>query len=656
MQKYFIGLSLMLLLSMGQLAAQFSLPYELGEVPNLQKMSEGYDLKTLDDLELLDERVIEFAYDKNNALFEYLYVHEIRYVNSEDAIDRANKIYISGSRITSLESYDVRVILANGKVIPIGKDALKEGVNEEKNKVKYFAVSGAEKGSFIEYYYLVKRDPAITGIAQNFQGKSAKARVIFKIISPENLTFTCQSYNGFPKMHSDTSLVERHMIVADTILISAVYEEPFANEEANKKYLIYQLYFNTAKGKKNPYNYGIVSQNLYDNLCNKVTKDELKQVDKLLKLSNIKYAPDEEAKIRAIENYVKRNFNFVELNTDQLNNILTMVSTTSVNENGALKLFFQLFERLGIEQEIVVTSNRFNMPFDKEFESYSFLTDYLIYFPKLNKYMSPFNQLHRLGVVPSAHTENYGLFIRKVSVGDLNTGAGKIKFIPALKAEQNQNNLFITASFMGNNDSLSLDLKQELHGYYAANNQSYFDYINEEKTKEVNEGIVKTFNENVNILSVRTENKGGDLLMVKPLIVNSKLTGSHFIEKAGTKVMVKFGELIGPQSELYQEKSRIFPVENSYNRTFHREITLIIPEGYQVKNVAELNMKVQPFAANGDKAGFVATYTLEGNKLIVKSDEYYKHIHFTLAEYENFRSVINAAANYNKIILVLEKL
>ncbi len=67
-------------------------------------------------------------------------------------------------------------------------------------------------------------------------------------------------------------------------------------------------------------------------------------------------------------------------------------------------------------------------------------------------------------------------------------------------------------------------------------------------------------------------------------------------------------------------------------------------------------MKVKPFEANGDKAGFVATYTIEGNKLIVKSDEYYKQIQFSLAEYENFRSVINAAANFNKIILVLEKL
>jgi hypothetical protein len=104
---------------------------------------------------------------------------------------------------------------------------------------------------------------------------------------------------------------------------------------------------------------------------------------------------------------------------------------------------------------------------------------------------------------------------------------------------------------------------------------------------------------------------------------------------------------------MYQEKQRVLPIENDYNREYHRILTFIIPEGYQIKNLEQLNLSVQPFKNNA--AGFVATYKIEGNKLIVTCDEVYNQIHFPLEEAEQYRSVINAAANFNKIVLVLEK-
>ena len=144
--------------------------------------------------------------------------------------------------------------------------------------------------------------------------------------------------------------------------------------------------------------------------------------------------------------------------------------------------------------------------------------------------------------------------------------------------------------------------------------------------------------------------------MVNPLIVNSNLSSSHFINRAGQKLLLKIGDLIGPQSELYQEKDRNLPVENDFNREYHRVITFTIPDGYSIKNLNELNMSVQPFKNDADGVGFTSTYKLEGNKLIVNSDEYYKQITFPIESYEKYRSVINAAANFNKIVLVLEKL
>lgn len=646
----------LLLLQFSWSSAQFSLPYKLGSNTDFAKLCSGYDLKSVEELEVLDERTVEYAYDKDNNLFEYFYIHEIRYVNSNDAIDRSNKIYISLARTIELIGYDVRVVLANGKVNSMGEDALKEGTNEDNQKVNFFAVSGAEKGSFIEYYYLIKRNPSLSGTIQTFQANAPKARVLFKIISPENLFFSTKSLNGFPEMREDTTLEERNMLVADTAMVPKMFDESFANEDGSKQKVIYQLYFNTAKGKKNPYNYGLVSQNIYDNLCNNVTKEENKAIEKILKSANIKYAPDEETKIRSIEGYVKKNFNFNDINDSRLSNIETIVQLGAMNENGAARMFCLLFDKAGIEKEIVVTSSRFKTPFPKDYESYVFLNNFLIYFPSINKYMSPFSQTFRLGLVPGEYTENYGLYIRKVSLGDINTGAGKVKFIAAYPATTTQNNMTVKVNMNKDFDSLDIDLRQEFLGYNAQNFQPYFEYIDKDKLREYEENIVRQFQKEISIKSIKIENKGSDNLMLFPLIVNSKSSSQHFIEKAGPKILLKFGELIGPQSELYQASARILPVENAYNRTYHREITFTIPEGYQVKNLAELNMKVQPFLGKNDAAGFTSTYTQEGNTIKLVCDEYYNVIHLPLETYESYRSVINAAANFNKIVLVLEKL
>ncbi len=652
--KRIINLSVFLLLYISS-QAQFSLSYQLEANPDFAKYCKGYDLKTTDELEVIDDRVVEFAYDKEGNLFEYFYIHGVRYVNSDDAIDRNNKIYVSFARAFELVSYDARVISAAGTIQTLGKDALKEGTREDETKVQYFAISGAEKGSFIEYYYLVKRSPSYTGTWFSMQGNAPVAKAVIKIISPENLVFISKSFGGFTELYTDSSLSERNMLVGIQENISAIPEEPFSNAGGNKMKVMYQLYYNKAKGKKNPYNYGIVSQNVFDNMGGKLEKEEQKALDKIIKNCNIKFAPDEESKIRQVENYIKKNFAFVDNSDDAYENIASILKSGALNETGATRIFYHIFESLGIEQEIVVTTNRYSIRFDKEFESYSFLTDFLLYFPKLKTYMAPYAQLYRLGLIPGSYIENYGLFIRKISIGDLNTGAGKVQYIPAYPGKHTQHNMFITASLDNTTDSLNIDYKQEYTGYYAQNFQPIFDFIEKDKLKEFEETIVKSLNEDITIKSIKIENKGGENLMVKPLIVNSKLSSKHFIEKAGDKILLKFGDLIGPQSEMYQEKQRVLPIENDYNREYHRIITFMIPAGYQIKNLEQLNLSVQPFKAKNDAAGFVATYKLEGDKLTVTCDEYYNQINFPLAEAELYRTVINAAANYNKIVLVLEK-
>ena len=126
-------------------------------------------------------------------------------------------------------------------------------------------------------------------------------------------------------------------------------------------------------------------------------------------------------------------------------------------------------------------------------------------------------------------------------------------------------------------------------------------------------------------------------------------------EKAGNKILVKIGEIIGPQVEMYQEKPRQFPMEIPYPHVLERTIEFKIPEEFQIKNLDELNIThVYPDATN-QTMGFVSSYKLEGNLLKIHISEDYRQVYYPVAQYQEFRKIINAAADFNKIVLLLEK-
>ena len=53
--------------------------------------------------------------------------------------------------------------------------------------------------------------------------------------------------------------------------------------------------------------------------------------------------------------------------------------------------------------------------------------------------------------------------------------------------------------------------------------------------------------------------------------------------------------------------------------------------------------------------GFVSTHKQVGNMVEIEVTESYKRLKYPLTEFENFVKVINAAADFNKVIMVLEK-
>jgi hypothetical protein len=141
---------------------------------------------------------------------------------------------------------------------------------------------------------------------------------------------------------------------------------------------------------------------------------------------------------------------------------------------------------------------------------------------------------------------------------------------------------------------------------------------------------------------------------VKPLVISANVNTDKFLEVAGMKYLFKVGELIGPQMELYQEEKRELPVQSDYNRAYHRELTFNIPEGYKIVNLEDINMDVTHKTKDKVDLAFVSTFKQEGNTIKVTIDEFYELMDMPKEEYESYQAVVNAAADFNKIVLIYE--
>lgn len=71
--------------------------------------------------------------------------------------------------------------------------------------------------------------------------------------------------------------------------------------------------------------------------------------------------------------------------------------------------------------------------------------------------------------------------------------------------------------------------------------------------------------------------------------------------------------------------------------------------------MSHINIDVQHKNENVVTMGFVSSYKVVNNVLEVYVLETYHDLKYPLNEFETFKKVINAAADFNKIVLVLEE-
>ena len=611
-------------------------------------------LKSKSEVNLLKKIIAEYGYNNEDEFIERYLYHRAAYLGSDEAIEGNNRIYLPVSNDEKLEVSKARTISPEGKVIELDENDINSSEDEDGNLTYYYAFKGLVKGSIIEYFYIQTLPAEYSGERIILQNDVPQLNFDFKIISPWNLVFSYNGLNGFGEMESDTTDENRNHLYKHYDYIPKYISEDQAFYQVNAIQVVYKLSENLYNNKKDIISYS----NMADYIINTSTtgsKTDLKIVSKWIKESGIKNLSNKEDQIRGLEVYLKKSIAIVDAYSDDLKDLSFVAKNKITNPLGLIKSIAIACKELNIQYEVLMTCDRSNELFDAKFESYSYLDTYLMYFPEFDKYLDPNDSFGVIGIIDYYLQDNYAAFFQRVELGDFVSGVSQIKFMEGSKANDSRHDMIMDVAMNEDFSALAVDLETKSSGYFASAIQPYYGLLDPDDIETANKAQVSWISETMDIKNVETKNTGFAMLGVEPFIINSTFTVSDFVSVARDKYLLKLGLLIGPQTEMYQESKRTKPVNSDFRKFYHREIKFTIPEGYTLGNLESISINVNAEDENGVYAGFTSSYTIEDNLLVILCDEFYEKVQYKVSEFEDYRAVINSAADFNKLVIYLSK-
>jgi len=365
----------------------------------------------------------------------------------------------------------------------------------------------------------------------------------------------------------------------------------------------------------------------------------------------------EKEKIIKLESFFKKNFITREdIDDADASDLTEAIKTKVMSEKAFCKLLCTALSIANVNYQIVLTGDRSDFNIDKSLENWNNARHFLLYFPSLKQYIAPTAAIYRFPWIPPTWTETNGLHCVVTTLGGYQSAIAEIRNIPMEKIEYSYQNMDIKAILDKTGESVELDVKHIYGGYAAPNYKAPFIFYPADQQDKILKELIKFGTNSENILSHSFENKEIDLPdPYKPFVINAKVKSSQLVEQAGSKIIVKIGEFIGQQVQMYEAKERVTNIEMQFANKQIRTIEFTIPDGYEIKNLKDLNIN-QTYKENNEQLmGFVSTYEQKGNILKIFIDEEYNRYFYPTEKYEVFKKIINSSADFNKVVLVLDK-
>ena len=602
----------------------------------------------------LERRIFETYVNSENNFEEIFVYHRKVKVDTHNALESYNKIYISLEDVIEICNIQARFIAANGKITVLPKESIKQITNlDNKGDYQTFAIEGAEVGGQIEYFFVLRKK---FGAHSGFfiQDRIPKSNVDIRFAYPSKIAFQIKGYNGVPAFKLNTENPEKTYQQSFISYIPPVEEEKYANYKASIMRFEYTLSYNYYNSSLRKFSWKTACDNTYNNIY------DLSKDDKAAALALYKEITPAnlgvEQRVRAIENWIKTNFS-IKKEIPHQKEISEIIKLKQANNSGAAKLFVATLLAGNINFEFIETGKNSTLPFDPDFNCLNFLNCYLLYFPEIDKYLIPDKIEYRLGLIPPDYQGEYGLFIHPVRFNEkLNILAYDTRKIPIQDHTINTDSIYVNLSLNSNQTDIEAKIHRSISGAMGQSFQNIFQNITDEKRTELAGVLFRMGKQNSHINALEIKNDHPNDVGLNPIIMDVNLKTSELIENAGNDLLLHIGETIGQQAELYQQQTRKLPIHVGVLHNYYRKVVFQIPTGYLVANPENLEMKVQ--MKNGDNVSciFTSEAQIKGDQLIIISREYYNDETYPASRYNEFRDVINASADFNKKTILLKKI
>jgi len=612
--------------------------------------------KDKESIGLFDKYYVEyFALSDSLSYEKYLTRHtQIKIIDSS-AIKNHELIYIPLNDVLEISDIKVRII-NNDSITQINSSNLKEIENELISKnFKIYLIEGITENAILEYMYTVKQVPDTHG-SQTLQENYFIVDTEFILIPGKRKT-RVKAYNTNNSFNSEllNNIAVKKIKLKNTKPLKA---EEYSNRQANRINIVYQCFQESNKLSHNDY-----WNNITNSIYPIVFKDKNVISKSLVELNNNIFIEKEKIKVSTksnisfkilniIDDYIKENFKITENGDENLSNLDYILSTKKASKFGIIQVYSNLFTLNDIKYELVITSNRYFNKFDPDFFNPDNLRELLFYFPSEKKYIAPDISEYRVGEAPFNLLGNYGMFI------DENKD---FYFSPILENDNNYSeiNRNINIKFKKLKQVIIKE-RQSFTGHWSTTNRAI---LNESQNLDQNffkDYLTTSGIEDKIILDYSIEND--DLFQPiynTPFIVNSEI-GSEILISEIKKNNYKFqlGKILGIQSELYDEAERENKIEIRYPNSYSYDINIQIPRGYKLNNLEQIRIDKKFMSVNGNiEARFKSDYKIlrikNKNILNITISEYYNSLTYNIYKYADFRNVINAAADFNKIEIEL---
>tara|TARA_Y100001958_G_C21245795_1_gene575731 strand:+ start:1641 stop:3572 length:1932 start_codon:yes stop_codon:yes gene_type:complete len=583
---------------------------------------------------------------------EEVYVYETRHTKTK--INRINNLLdneIIISKINVSEIVDVRAKIINqDTIISYGFDEMKKMINSDNSDENYnnYKLPNLDEGDIVEIMYTVKKDFNFNGnkiIEESYPILLSKF-----ILIENNFKSNIKIYNSNNSFVSDIIFDGKKSKQIIFNNLNATANEQYSTPIANKIKISYQCYENRDDVSQIEY-WGNLVQNVSELFFPKTVNEKAEEILREIKNGYVKIPWNELKIANAIDEYIKNNFVISDEDDPKLNDIEYILNNKISNDFSIIQVYSSLFKEADIEYEVAISCNRYFLKFDPELFDPNQLREFLIFLPNQEKYISPNRVEYRVSEAPEDLLGNYGIFIDK----DLDYYFSEITLFDQDFSQIKKN---IEVNISRNLNKTKINESRLFSGYWAITNRNYIYLSENEKTdflvdfftvngldnKKVSNYNIKNFD-----ISHNTYNT--------PLEITSTISTSDLIEEKEGLTYLKIGKVIGLQSNLFDEKERINPIEINFPNSYDYNIKVNIPRGYKIVDFSELNKSKEYISVDGNStAKFLSKATVNGNVLNINIKEYYKELRYSKKRYQEFREVINAAAKFYESSVRIEKI